>query len=329
MGTGFSDRNKIKREYEKEKKVQRSRLGVIVCALIYFFALWLLKLEQNAEHVLLFGNLEVEVNMFKGIVTQFQMLLSVCLVLRQSRTGYMTALALNLIGILITLRYAIDCESVDSVPGTVSYAGVIIIITLIHQFKRRMRHQNHVLMNQYSIIKEKEKELEKMAYFDGLTNVLNRKRFIEELDHRVSECRTTYGELYVVFIDIDNFKTINDTMGHNVGDYVLKEMVNRISTVLYDGDRIGRLGGDELGILSARDISKLEYKVYLEKIREVMIQPFWNEEDEFVVTASFGVANFPECGMDSHELLKKADVAMYHSKKSGKNKILFFGEHLA
>ena len=162
-----------------------------------------------------------------------------------------------------------------------------------------------------------------MAYFDGLTNILNRKVFIEVVQERIVQYGEGRDDFYIIFLDIDDFKNINDKMGHYYGDLILKELSYRIMRHLSERDTIGRLGGDELGLLIYAQ-SENQIMENLRKIKEEILRAYRFEGKELHVTVSMGVAHFPADGHTSTELLKNADLAMYQSKAIGKNRITLF-----
>ncbi len=165
------------------------------------------------------------------------------------------------------------------------------------------------------------KELENIAYYDTLTMLPNRTMFVKKITSMAN-----YSELKfaIVFIDIDNFKYINDTLGHYVGDEFLKFMGNKISQYLISPDMVARLGGDEFAVVVKNYESK---DVLLKKIENFKrnLGESWNYGNrEFFISLSMGVVFYPDDGKDFDTLLKHLDVAMYDSKTEGKNKISFY-----
>lgn len=297
---------------------------IYVSIALYFAFSFLIKDTSGiVEYINILG-FETEATVIRGVLINFQMMLSVYLTLKEGRTGFVTAILLNIYGIFMSVIFIVLNRTGAPLPGIISHLGVIVIIKLINQYKLKMKEQNIILLEQYDILKKQEENLEKLAYFDGLTDVLNRRMFIEALDVQIDYNKNCNKAFYVVFIDIDNFKSVNDTMGHFVGDNVLKELTDRIKNVLNEEDIIGRLGGDEIGMIIRRNINKNDLMKYMECIREKIIKQFIIENQIFRITASFGIAEYPKCGTCSADLLKKADIAMYKSKRRGKNQIIFF-----
>jgi diguanylate cyclase (GGDEF)-like protein/PAS domain S-box-containing protein len=177
--------------------------------------------------------------------------------------------------------------------------------------------------------KEDEEQIRKLAFYDPLTGLPNRRLLIERLEHAIamSERHHTYGA--VLFIDLDNFKHLNDTRGHDVGDQLLIEVSERLKDVARDADTIVRLGGDEFVViceamsnderLAARDAEKIA-----EKIRQSLTQPYHLDTIEHYNSPSIGIALFLGGLIGLDELLKQADNAMYQAKNAGRNAIRLF-----
>lgn len=318
-------------------------IGTILYLIIFFFLIKIAQLKMNMNKSTL------EASTLRSILIDFQMLLSIYLIIRNSKLGYKIALFLNGCGFFLDLFYTIIDKNIYFVPSMFSYLGVMFIIHIIYRYKinineqmnkikdqkerimvseERYQKKNAQLLNHNKTMKEKEKILKQIAFFDDLTGSLNRKTFVEELNIQIEFMNNTSKKLHVVFIDIDNFKNINDSMGHHAGDYVLKELSKRIKDNMNEEDVIGRLGGDEIGMLIIKDTETNEVSKYINRIRKEVMKPFLMDNQEFHVTASFGISAFPKDGVDSVELLKKADAAMYSSKEKGKNQITFYDTKL-
>ncbi len=183
-----------------------------------------------------------------------------------------------------------------------------------------------------------EEQIRMLAFYDSLTRLPNRRLFNERLEHAmtVSKRSGRYGT--VMFMDLDNFKSLNDTHGHEVGDMLLIEVGERLTGCVREMDTVARFGGDEFVImLTELDIdhgpSVAQAGVIAEKIRAALEEPFvlvhGNNEGveikiEHYCTASIGVAMFIDHDFTSEEILKHADAAMYHSKETGRNRVSFY-----
>ncbi|WP_296063229.1 EAL domain-containing protein [uncultured Amphritea sp.] len=167
--------------------------------------------------------------------------------------------------------------------------------------------------------KRAERRLHWLANHDPLTERPNRLFFMSCMNDAIEKNRGQHGHVAVLFIDLDRFKEVNDSLGHSVGDKLLKVATRRISDCIRDSDLLARQGGDEFSVLltSVRDLEGAE--VVASKILQAFQQPFWIGEYEIVVTVSIGISLFPDHGVDGATLIKHADVAMFQAKDAGKN----------
>ena len=168
-------------------------------------------------------------------------------------------------------------------------------------------------------------ELEHMALYDVLTGLANRRLFSENLARILDESKLSGDIFAVVFIDLDNFKRINDSLGHDAGDQLLIEVANRLTDNVRPTDMVARLGGDEFTLLlpNVKNIENVQMildKILLSFHEQVVV----GIEKEIIVTPSIGIAIGPEHGIEVHELMRCADLAMYHAKQEGKNCYHFF-----
>jgi diguanylate cyclase (GGDEF)-like protein len=170
--------------------------------------------------------------------------------------------------------------------------------------------------------------IEYLAYHDGLTALPNRSLFNKLLSQAISQAERYGRRLAVAFIDLDRFKQINDTLGHEAGDELLKEVATRLKACLRDSDTVARLGGDEFVVL----LTELEDEAYAatvaQKIITAIAKPFVLLGQEFRVTASIGISTYPTDGPDEQTLTKNADIAMYQAKEDGKNNFQFYSEKM-
>ena len=163
-----------------------------------------------------------------------------------------------------------------------------------------------------------------IAYHDELTALPNRMMFSERLSHALERARRKKQQLAVLFMDLDRFKIINDTLGHESGDMVLRQMAERLSGELRKSDTVARLGGDEFVVL----IEDLPEKGYVDKVAEKLLaaasRPFSLNLQQFNLSGSIGISIYPADGDDPPALLKNADVAMYAAKRQGKNNFQYY-----
>ncbi|MBH0072721.1 EAL domain-containing protein [Pseudoalteromonas sp. NZS127] len=171
--------------------------------------------------------------------------------------------------------------------------------------------------------KNAEDKIVQLAYFDELTGLPNRRLFNDRLKMALAAAHRDQHLLAVMFIDLDRFKEVNDSLGHSAGDCLLTLVATRIEATLNEGDTLARLGGDEFVVLC--EINKIDAVASLaEKILNNLNTPFQLESAEVGVTASIGAAIYPDDGLDSETLLKHADIAMYRSKDVGRNSFQLF-----
>ncbi|EKU79590.1 diguanylate cyclase (GGDEF)-like protein [Massilia sp. UYP32] len=197
------------------------------------------------------------------------------------------------------------------------------------------------LVRDISERKRAEEQIRRLAYCDGLTGIPNRQAFLETLERELQRAKIGNKKFAVLFMDLDAFKRINDTLGHNAGDQLLKmvserlrettrpsDLVSRGEGVERDAASLARLGGDEFTILLP-DLERVEHALNVAtRVKEAMRRPFLIEGNEIFVTASIGISLFPEDGDDCGSLLKFADTAMYHAKNCGKNNAKLYSSSL-
>ncbi len=171
--------------------------------------------------------------------------------------------------------------------------------------------------------RESENQIQRLAHFDTLTGLPNRSLLQDHFKYALSLVKRNNGKLAVIFLDLDHFKDINDTLGHSVGDVLLKELARRLQSMLREEDTLSRLGGDEFILIlpgtdahGAANVSQ--------KLLSVMAKPYQISPYELTVTGSIGVALYPEDGADLERLSQKADTAMYRAKQEGRNSYRFF-----
>ncbi len=166
--------------------------------------------------------------------------------------------------------------------------------------------------------------VEYLAYHDGLTTLPNRSLFSKLLSQSISEARRYHRQLAVLFLDLDRFKQVNDTLGHDAGDQLLKEVAQRLKACLRASDTVARMGGDEFVILLPELSEDNDVTTTAQKILGAIARPFNLQGQEFRVTASVGISVFPQDGLDEQTLKKNADIAMYQAKQCGKNNFQFY-----
>ena len=169
-----------------------------------------------------------------------------------------------------------------------------------------------------------EEKMRHLAHHDILTGLPNRGLFCDRLNHALATARRHHNRAAVMFLDLDNFKAINDSLGHDVGDCVLKTAAERIRGCLREEDMVARLGGDEFSVLISKASDDESIALVAEKIVQAVLEPMIVAGQSLQVSASIGVSIYPEDALDAKTLLERADSAMYRVKKSGRNRYQFY-----
>jgi diguanylate cyclase (GGDEF)-like protein/PAS domain S-box-containing protein len=171
-------------------------------------------------------------------------------------------------------------------------------------------------------------QLQLLAYYDNLTGLPNRELFSDRLNLSLSQALRDKGVVALFFMDLDRFKQINDTLGHNTGDKLLCSIASRLSKSLRESDTLARLSGDEFAIIVSGITSKSHAEIVAQKIQNCFKSPFSVDKKELLVSASIGISLYPEHGKKSETILRLADAAMYRAKKNGKNCYMFYTPEL-
>lgn len=307
----------ISRPAEKRASYIRVITGIIVYLFLLFVQFYLVRYVPKGFSSVL------DAASLRGIVTQIQMFLSIYLVLREKRPGYLAAFLINLVGLGGSILAMFGERGTEPLPGTISYLGVLLVVVLIHTYHMNTDQYIRTINNQNDDLERSENELYKRVYFDALTGLHNREWFVSHLDQTIKEVRQDRILLAVIFIDLDSFKSINDTRGHSVGDEILRLVANRLASVLRQKDVMARFGGDEFLIMVSNVDSLTSLRRITERIMNVFRSPIEYDSTDFFVTASVGVAVYPQDGDDSETLIKNADIAMYLAKNTGKNQCVY------
>lgn len=172
-----------------------------------------------------------------------------------------------------------------------------------------------------------EEQVRQLAYYDALTGLPNRRLLLERLDHALVQAKRFSRSLAVMFLDLDNFKKINDSLGHEAGDLLLKEVATRLAAGIRSGDTVARQGGDEFIIVLSEIADPHDASLVAEKVLSQLAGvPVSLAGQDISISTSIGIAVYPIAGTDSMlELMKKADSAMYDAKHAGRNRYCFYG----
>ncbi|MCP4273132.1 MAG: EAL domain-containing protein, partial [Gammaproteobacteria bacterium] len=176
--------------------------------------------------------------------------------------------------------------------------------------------------------KKAEEDLRQLANYDQLTGLPNRSLFQDRLKHAIDLCERKKQHLILLFIDLDNFKVVNDSLGHTIGDKLLSKVAERLSACVRGNDTVARLGGDEYTILLEQVEGEFVGTKVADKVLEALSRPFRLQGHELVIGCSIGIASYPDDGADVESLLRNADTAMYSAKYKDKNNYQFFTESM-
>lgn len=199
----------------------------------------------------------------------------------------------------------------------------MLSLAVIHDDHGRIAH---IVGNLEDISEQKKAEetINRLAFFDPLTTLPNRRSFAEQLPEILAHAGRKDEIVAVFYLDLDHFKEVNDTLGHGMGDSLLQTAAKRLQSVLREYDVVARLGGDEFALVIPHLREHADAEAVARKVIEHMTTPFSLDKHELSVTASVGIAFYPEHGREANELLKKADIALYRAKALGRNNFQVF-----
>lgn len=179
-----------------------------------------------------------------------------------------------------------------------------------------------------SELKKAQIQMENLAFYDPLTGLANRRLFKNRLTKAVKSVQRNNTSIALMFLDLDQFKRVNDTLGHDMGDALLKEIASRLDQSVRENDTVSRIGGDEFTILLTDIDSSHNVRIVAEKILRSLSRPFTVNGQEISTTVSIGITMTPEDSIDPNTLMKNADLAMYKAKELGRNNFQFFSEEM-
>jgi len=206
-----------------------------------------------------------------------------------------------------------------------------VIIPLEITLIKNNENQNHMctlIVREISEFQQTVDDLEYLAYYDQLTKVPNRTLFRDRAETAIRRALREDEKLAVVYIDIDEFKTINDKMGHEAGDRLLGDLSRRFKKCIRESDTLSRVGGDEFAILILKIACIEDVSILVERIHKSNQIPIKINDHNIIPKISLGISIFPQDGATIDELLKNADAAMYSAKNNGKNQYVFYKPHM-
>ncbi len=208
------------------------------------------------------------------------------------------------------------------------FSIIIIMSALTLILRRQVTLRTHELQSEVDERREAERRLDELAYYDSLTKLPNRVSLLEHLQVALSRAQRNNKIIALLFIDIDRFKTVNDSLGHDAGDQLIVHVANRLQSCLRNEDSIHRFGGDEF-VAILQDISDINYITQVaNRMLSCLDTPITIESTEVFSSVCIGIALYPDDDDNGEYLLKYADAAMYHAKKSGGNNFQFYSEEL-
>lgn len=204
-------------------------------------------------------------------------------------------------------------------------ALLLLILALLWRMSHKLAVSRH---HEVEVQVAHARQVEYLAYHDHLTGLPNRSLFSKLLAQSIAQAQRYHRQLGVLFLDLDHFKQINDTLGHDAGDELLREVGARLKSCLRDSDTVARLGGDEF-VVVLPEIADQTYTITVaRKMIAAVARPYLLDGKEFRVTASLGIATYPDSGLDEQTLTKNADTAMYKAKEEGKNNFQLYSKEL-
>ena len=295
-----------------ELYIKRKKRNKILLLVFYTFLFALATASQSMLDELCenyIGSDYVVIHSIQGIINVFMILMTVFMV-TTSKTGYYLAVMATVVDTAILLIRVCINKDVTILPGV----SIMILGLFIDQ----------VIHNYLVKLEKNEKELFDLAHTDVLTDLPNRRAMKQRMSAMLEDARLHNHKFAICMVDLDNFKNVNDTIGHDYGDKVLLGIANRWRELMNDNDFMARLGGDEFALLVSDFDSLGTLDEHLNELMKAVGEKFILKGRDYYISASMGVALFPSDSLDSSQLLKYADMAMYAAKYQGKKRICYF-----
>ena len=291
---------------------QRSRSAnlttIIICCIMYLLMQVCMIIFTSRQEPVFIGSLVVPSQTLCGVFSMMQVVINIMLVLLAGSAGFKTARVIIGINLVWMLLVVVLKQQGSALPGlAIVLVNLLVVMTLHHAIEQ---------------LRENEKKLDLMAHTDSLTSLHNRRAFNQAIKDYIEQ----KNKFAVAFIDIDNFKNINDTMGHDYGNQVLIEIARRWNSILGEKHFLARLGGDEFALIISGYDDSSDAKALVERYQYCLKEKFLINGKDFYITASIGVSFYPDHATDSSILLRYADTAMYNAKSEGKHQICLFSQ---
>ncbi len=302
----LDDDDKEDQLISSSKSLGRRVFEMVVLIILYLAAVYI-QVYFSDMHDEYFGGVRAED--VPGIFSAVQVLLLVAMVI-SSKIGYYAGLIISSLNLIYLILTIVLKQSYNGVVGGCIIISGMVIIWMIHMYLKKLER--------------KEKQLYDIVHTDILTELPNRRAFKSKLSEVIEESRIKNQKFAIAIMDLDNFKNINDTIGHDYGDKVLSTMANRWRDVTNRKDFISRLGGDEFAVIISDYEAIAELDAHLHEFMDVLENKITLKGKEFTICGSMGVSVFPSDSLDSSQLMKFADTALYAAKNQGKNRICYF-----
>lgn len=316
-----------------EKKSGLKDVAYLILGIIIFIGLFVFQTvnQKNAAQMSNVGGGMSRLAM-NGVIAQLQVLVSTFMVVNVPKKGFYTASILNGLNCLFVALISLVIEkNPNAAPGVLIPLCTIVIITIIYLYAQKISKTNQELSSSNAqlternrVIQEKDKKLTFLAYYDVLTGLANRQLFIDKIDELIN----TAGNVpfTIIYTDIDNFKNINDTYGHNSGDSILSSFADRLKLVCGTSNFIARIGGNEFGVILQGNMSEGTILSFVDRMRTAISEPVIINGVPLRATMSYGITTYPQDARTSEELLKSADIAVLNAKYNGKDRPCFYNQ---
>ncbi len=238
--------------------------------------------------------------------------------------GGIIAFPLNAVLLTLAGESGWQLMSQSAISGTLSVVLIGAIIGRLRDRSDRLRRELAERRRLEIALRESEARLIDLAMHDSLTRLPNRLLFLDRLQHALAKAAREGLMVAVLFLDIDDFKNVNDLLGHKYGDLLLQVVGERLLRCVREGDTVARLGGDEFAIILENSRQTEDAVRVSRRILEAFTRPVQMDQHQVIVTTSIGISLFPEDGADPDTLINKADQAMYRVKWGGKNSFEFY-----
>jgi diguanylate cyclase (GGDEF)-like protein len=315
--------------YKTKNIILLQQIQMILVLFLPFFLMWSLGGFAAGSFVMLwaffapiaalmYDNTRTSLYWFYAFILLIVFSVNIDQALIENRTEFLPPIAIELF-FLLNISAALS--------------GVFLLIKYFINEKdknanERLEKEHKALLLSTEKLKKANIKLKTLAHFDSLTGLPNRELFYDRLSQSIEKAIRHKNELALLFVDLDRFKQINDSLGHSLGDKVLQAVAARLNNCIRKEDSLARLGGDEFIILMD-DLEKGENASLLaQKIIDSLAEPIYIDEHTFYVTASIGISLYPQDDKDLHTLLRYADTAMYKAKKEGKNNFQFYASEM-